>query len=102
MVVSGEKIAAIGTKANLLKEYPSTTIIDLQGKTLMPSIIKGHPHLFLHPSNETPWNDQVLKESRSLHAAQTVKHAEATLLSGVTTVRDLGTEGAEYGDVGLE
>jgi imidazolonepropionase-like amidohydrolase len=102
IVVSGEKITAIGSKADLLKKYPSATVIDLKGKTLMPGIIEGHSHLFLHPYNETPWNDQVLKESRSLRTARAVKHAEATLLSGVTTVRDLGTEGAEYDDVGLK
>lgn len=102
VVVSGDKIAAIGRKTDLLKNYPSATVIDLKGKTLMPGIIEGHSHLFLHPYNETPWNDQVLKESRSLRTARAVKHAEATLLSGVTTVRDLGTEGAEYDDVGLK
>lgn len=102
VVVSGDKITAVGIKAALLKTYPSATAIDLKGKTLMPGIIEGHSHLFLHPYNETPWNDQVLKESRSLRTARAVKHAEATLLSGVTTVRDLGTEGAEYDDVGLK
>jgi imidazolonepropionase-like amidohydrolase len=76
--------------------------IHLQGQTLMPGLIEGHAHLFLHPYNETSWNDQVLYESRAERTARAVYHARATLLAGFTTVRDLGTEGAWYDDVGLK
>jgi imidazolonepropionase-like amidohydrolase len=48
------------------------------------------------------WNDQVLKESRAERTARAVMHAQATLLAGFTTVRDLGTEGAMYDDAGLK
>jgi imidazolonepropionase-like amidohydrolase len=65
-------------------------------------LIEGHSHLFLHPYNETSWDDQVLKESRAERLARAVNHAKATLLAGFTTVRDLGTEGAMYDDVGLK
>jgi len=58
--------------------------------------------LFLHPYNETAWDDQVLKESRAERTARAIKHAEKTLLAGFTTVRDLGTEGAGYDDTGLK
>lgn len=68
----------------------------------MPGLIEGHSHLFLHPYNETTWDDQVLKESRAERIARAVNHARATLLAGFTTVRDLGTEGAMYDDVGLK
>ena len=44
----------------------------------------------------------MLKESRAYRTARAVKHAESTLRAGFTTVRDLGTEGAEYDDVGLK
>ncbi|RYF79359.1 MAG: amidohydrolase family protein, partial [Chitinophagaceae bacterium] len=64
--------------------------------------IEGHSHLFLHPYKETPWNDQVLKESRAERTARAVNHAKATLMAGFTTVRDLGTEGAMYDDAGLK
>lgn len=77
------------------------TVYDLEGRTLMPGLIEGHSHLFLHPYNETPWNDQVLKESFAERTVRAVKHAEATLQAGFTTVRDLGTEGGDYLDVGL-
>jgi imidazolonepropionase-like amidohydrolase len=77
-------------------------VIDLPGATLMPGMIEGHSHLFLHPYNETPWDDQVLKEPLSLRTARAVNHARATLMAGFTTTRDLGTEGAGYADVGLK
>ncbi len=77
-------------------------VIELKGMTLLPGLIEGHSHLFLHPYNETTWDDQVLKESRAERTARAVNHAKATLLAGFTTVRDLGTEGAMYDDVGLK
>jgi imidazolonepropionase-like amidohydrolase len=70
--------------------------------TILPGLIEGHSHLFLHPYNETSWNDQVLKESRAERTVRAVNHAKATLMAGFTTVRDLGTEGAMYDDVGLK
>ena len=79
-----------------------TKIIELKGCTLLPGLIEGHSHLFLHPYNETSWDDQVLKESRAERTARAVNHAKATLLVGFTTVRDLGTEGAMYDDAGLK
>jgi imidazolonepropionase-like amidohydrolase len=79
-----------------------TEIIELKGKTLLPGLIEGHSHLFLHPYNETSWDDQVLKESRAERTARAVNHAKTTLMAGFTTVRDLGTEGAMYDDVGLK
>lgn len=77
-------------------------VIELPGMTLLPGLIEGHSHLFLHPYNETSWNDQVLKESGAERVARAVTHAQATLMAGFTTVRDLGTEGAMYDDVGLK
>ncbi|HUR10857.1 MAG TPA: amidohydrolase family protein [Flavitalea sp.] len=79
-----------------------TTTIELRGMTLLPGLIEGHSHLFLHPYNETSWNEQVLNESRAERIARAVQHAEKTLLAGFITVRDLGTEGAGYDDVGLK
>ncbi len=77
-------------------------VIELKGTTLLPGLIEGHSHLFLHPYNETSWDDQVLKESRAERTARAVNHAKATLMAGFTTVRDLGTEGAMYDDAGLK
>ncbi|WP_407815523.1 amidohydrolase family protein, partial [Staphylococcus aureus] len=78
------------------------TIVDLPGTTLMPGMIEGHSHLFLHPYNETPWDQQVLHESLALRTVRATVAARRTLMAGFTTVRDLGTEGAGYADAGLK
>ena len=88
--------------AMMFKLPASTEIVELKGYTLLPGLIEGHSHLFLHPYNETSWDDQVLKESRAERTARAVNHAKATLMAGFTTVRDLGTEGAMYDDAGLK
>ena len=79
-----------------------STIIDLPGTTLIPGLSDLHSHLFLHPYDETPWDDQVLKEPLSFRTAAATAHARATLMAGFTTLRDLGTEGAGDADVGLK
>jgi imidazolonepropionase-like amidohydrolase len=99
VLVKNKQIAAAGANLTAPK---NCTVINLKGCTLMPGLIEGHSHLFLHPYNETTWNDQVLKESRAERTARAVNHARATLMAGFTTVRDLGTEGAMYDDVGLK
>lgn len=97
----GDKIVAVGKPADV--SVPAgTETITLPNQTLLPGLIEGHSHLFLHPYNETTWDDQVLRESHAERTARAVVHAQKTLLAGVTTVRDLGTEGADYDDVGLK
>ena len=99
VLVDGERISAVG--ANLSVPADARRI-ELAGATLLPGLIEGHGHLFLHPYNETSWDDQVLHEPLALRTARAVNHARATLLAGFTTERDLGTEGAGYADVGLK
>jgi imidazolonepropionase-like amidohydrolase len=101
VLVRGDKIEAVGPRGQLTVPGDATTI-DLPGTTLMPGLIEAHSHLLLHPYNETPWDDQVLHEALALRVARAVNHARATLMNGWTTVRDLGTEGAGYADVGLK
>ena len=100
VLVKNNVIEQVG--AMTLKLPSGTEIIELKGMTLLPGLIEGHSHLFLHPYNEVTWNDQVLKETRSERTIRAVNHARATLMAGFTTVRDLGTEGAMYDDVGLK
>lgn len=103
VIIRGEKIELFDSQANIEKNLPKDIeIIDLKNSTLLPGLIEGHTHLFLHPYNEVPWDDQVLKEARSYRTARAVIHAEKTLKAGFTTARDLGTEGAEFDDVGLK
>lgn len=101
VMVKGEKIEAT-EKASEISIPKNATVIDLPNQTLLPGLIEGHAHLLLHPYNETSWDDQVLKESSALRVVRAVNHAKATLLAGFTTVRDLGTEGAGYDDVGIK
>jgi imidazolonepropionase-like amidohydrolase len=100
VLIKNNKIEQAG--AMMFKLPAGTEVIELKGMTLLPGLIEGHSHLFLHPYNETSWDDQVLKESRAERTARAVNHAKATLMAGFTTVRDLGTEGAMYDDVGLK
>lgn len=100
VLVQHDSIVAAGPMQ--FKLPADTKIIELKGMTLLPGLIEGHSHLFLHPYNETSWDDQVSNESRAERTARAVNHAKATLLAGFTTVRDLGTEGAFYDDIGLK
>ncbi len=101
VVVRGERIEAAGPAADV-KVPDDARVVDLPDMTLLPGLIEAHAHLLLHPYNETSWNDQVLKEPLALRVARATNHARATLLAGFTTLRDLGTEGAGYADVGLK
>jgi imidazolonepropionase-like amidohydrolase len=99
VVVTGDRITAAGTAVTV---PPGAAVVDLPDATLLPGLIDAHTHLFLHAYDETSWNDQVLREPLALRVVQAVAHAERTLLAGFTTIRDLGTEGADDADVALK
>lgn len=99
VVVEDDRITAVGPAPAV---PAGAERIALPGDTLLPGLIDAHVHLFLHPYNETSWNDQVLKEPLALRVARAVAAAKATLMAGFTTVRDLGTEGAGDADAGLK
>jgi imidazolonepropionase-like amidohydrolase len=101
VLVNGQRIAAAGPLTSL--QVPANAQrVELKGTTLMPGMSDLHSHVLLHPYDETPWNDQVLRESLALRTARAVNHLKATLDAGFTMLRDLGTEGAGYADVGLK
>ena len=100
VLVRGDRIVAAGPAAQLPAAI-GATIIDLPGLTLLPGLIDAHSHVLLHPYNETSWDDQVLHEPLAMRVARATVHLRNTLLAGFTTLRDLGTEGAAYTDVGL-
>ncbi|KPK61932.1 MAG: amidohydrolase, partial [Gemmatimonas sp. SG8_38_2] len=101
VIVEGDRIVHAGPEG-LVQPPPNLRVIDLPGMTLLPGLVEGHSHLLLHPYDETSWNDQVLQEPLAMRAARAVVAAEATLMAGVTTERDLGSEGAGYADVGIK
>ncbi|MDH3991026.1 MAG: amidohydrolase family protein, partial [Gammaproteobacteria bacterium] len=100
VVVDGRRIVYAGNESGA-DETNADRVFDLPDATLLPGLIEGHSHILLHPYDETSWNDQVLKESEAERVARAVNHVRDSLLAGVTTMRDLGSEGAGYADVGV-
>jgi imidazolonepropionase-like amidohydrolase len=101
VLIEKDKISAAGPIASI-RVPANARRLELPGTTLLPGLIEGHSHLLLHPYNETSWNDQVLVESEAERVVRATVHARKTLEAGFTTVRDLGSEGAGYADVGLK
>jgi imidazolonepropionase-like amidohydrolase len=101
VLIEGNRIRAAGPPA-AVSVPAGATVIELPGATLLPGLMDIHSHLLLHPYNETLWNDQVLKEPVPYRTLRAGVQARATLLAGFTTLRDLGTEGAEYADVSVK
>jgi imidazolonepropionase-like amidohydrolase len=98
--VRGERIDTVGPVDTLI--VAAASVVDLPGATLLPGLVDAHTHVLLHPYNEASWDDQVTREALSLRVARAVNHLRDTLMAGFTTIRDLGTEGAGYADVGLK
>jgi imidazolonepropionase-like amidohydrolase len=101
VVVRGERIEAAGPAATTEKPA-GARVIKLPNLTLLPGLIDAHTHVLLHPYNETSWDNQVLREPLALRVCRATNHMRNLLHAGFTTVRDLGTEGAGYADVGLK
>jgi len=101
VLIEDKRITAVGPPS-AVKAPAGAEVIDLPGATLLPGLIDAHSHLLLHPYNETLWDDQVLKEPVPYRTLRAGRAARATLLAGFTTLRDLGTEGAEYADLSLK
>lgn len=101
VLIEGNRIIKVGQRSTL-SDLEGVTEIKMEGHTLIPGLIEGHAHILLYPYNQTTWNDQVLKESDAYRVAKATIHAKNTLMAGYTTLRDLGSEGAEYADVGIK
>lgn len=101
VAVEGDRITAVGPKS-AVKALAGAQVIALPGQTLIPGLIELHSHLLLHAYNEAAWDDQVLKEPTAYRILRAGRDATRTLMSGFTTARDLGTEGAADADVQLK
>ncbi len=100
MLVAGERIQSVGPVEDV-QAPRGARAVDLPGATLLPGLIDAHSHLFLHPYDETLWDDQVLKEARAYRTLMAGVNAERTLMSGFTLLRDLGSEGAGWADLAV-
>ncbi len=101
VLIRGERIVDVGPPAQV-RAPEGTKTTELPGLTLLPGLMDIHSHIFLHPYNETLWNDQVLKEPLAYRTIEAVRHCESTLMAGFTLLRDLGTEGAGFADVSVQ
>lgn len=95
ILVQGRTILSVGKDGNAPAD---ARVVDLSGYTVMPGLIDAHTHIALHPGD---YDTQVLRETPELRAIWAVKSAKETLAAGVTTIRDLGNEGAGFADVAL-
>jgi len=103
VVVCGNRIVAIGDGDS--KKLPAEAQrIDLSAATLLPGLIDAHTHLFLQGelNSEGGYDAQLLMHPLSFRAARAVVAARRALEQGFTTLRDVETEGAGYGDVGIK
>ncbi len=103
IVIRGNKIVSVGDAAST--SIPQgARVLDLSHSTVMPGLIESHTHLYLQGEEEPEWgyDRQLLKFPISYRAIRATVSARRALEQGFTTVRDVETEGAGYGDIGLK
>jgi imidazolonepropionase-like amidohydrolase len=90
--------------ANTAKVPAEATVIDLSKSTLLPGMIDAHTHIFLQGEvpSEGGYDIQLLKYPLAFRAARATVSARRALEQGFTTIRDMETEGAGYGDIGIK
>ena len=103
ILIRDNKIESVGN-ASSAQTPAGAKIIDLSKSTVLPGLIDAHTHIFLQ--GEAPdkggYDIQLLRFQLSYRAARATVSARRALEQGFTTLRDVETEGAGYGDVGIK
>jgi len=103
IVVRGNRIESVGDAA-AVKVPDGARLVDLGRSTVLPGLIDSHTHIFLQGEDpaEGGYDVQLLKHPAAFRAARATVSARRALEQGFTTIRDVETEGAGYGDVGIK
>jgi len=103
IVVRGNVIDSVSDES-FAKIPAGAQVIDLSHATVLPGLIDSHTHIFLQGENPAQggYDANILFPSLALRAARATVSVRRALEQGFTTLRDLETEGAGYGDVGIK
>src|SRR5215475_11507678 len=102
IVIRGKRIESVGDASTQIPA--GAALIDLSKATVLPGLIDSHTHIFLQGEDpaEGGYDANILRYPLSLRAARATVSARRALEQGFTTLRDVETEGAGYGDVGIK
>jgi len=103
IVIRGNRIESVSDAANA-KTPDGATVIDLSQQTVLPGLIDSHTHIFLQGEEPAKggYDANILTAPLAMRAARATVAARRALEQGFTTLRDVETEGAGYGDVGIK
>lgn len=102
VLVSGERIAAVGAADQLRSRASNAEVIDLGPRTLLPGLIDAHTHVMARiPDGDDGYIVNLATKSQAFRALEGAADARAILRSGFTTIRDVESEGAGCGDAAL-
>ena len=101
IVIRGNRIESVGGD---VAAPAGAKVIDLSNMTVLPGMIDTHTHIFLQGEDpaEGGYDIQLLKFPIAYRAARATVAVRRAIEQGFTTLRDVETEGAGYGDVGIK